>query len=323
MQPISYRIALDVSKMASQQFISVKKGDSNHRLLITLMENGKPYQITNDCRAVFTAIKSNGAIIHSNCSIQANTIVYNIASKDTATAGTVDCEIILSGADGAVLTSPRFKLVVYETVFSEVEVESEEYPSLLSLVSQVNALIGDVSFKLENGEFKGEQGDDGISPLLKCEDNKLSVSHDEGQTWQVLQDFEQIVKDIYEDELPTVQPSDVGKVLEVNEKGEWSLSDYRNDIDESSASFFVKPAGEIVDDDTISKGWTFVTQSMYKVKILLNEHNLTKPYIGDCIVRLTTGASEKAILEMLELLNGDIVIYSNLEIDCKIILKGE
>ena len=308
--------------MASQQFISVKKGDTNHRLLITLMENGQPYQITNDCSAVFTAIKSNGAIIHNNCSIQNNKIIYDIASQDTSTAGTADCEIVLSGADGAVLTSPRFKLVVYETVYSEEEVESEEeYTSLRSLVGQVTALIGDVSLKLEEGAFIGEKGD---SPILKGESNMLYVSHDGGVTWKFLQDLEQVIKDTYENELPEVNPSDFGKVLEVNEYGEWALSKYRNDIGESAAFFFVKPEASLDADDKISKVWEFDTRTgKYKVKIFSEEHKLKNLYIDDCIVKLAGGIKDKAILKVLELITGNVVIYSDVEIDCKIILKGE
>ena len=280
MQPISYRIALDASKMASQQFISVKKGDANHRLLITLRVNGQPYQITNDCSAVFTAIKSNGAIINNACEIKDNTIIYNITSQLTSTAGAVDCEVVLSGSNGAVLTSPRFKLVVCETVFSEEEVESEEYPSLLSLISQVNALIDDISLKLKEGDFIGEKGAPGVTPVLKGENNKLYVSYDDGLTWTYLQDIQEFID----------------KALNA----------------EKTYNHFCS-----------KEDWKTVSATRYKVKIQQSELGLEKPYIDDCVVDLNNGFREKAILDMLELLNGDIVIYSNLKIDCKIILKGE
>lgn len=70
------------------------------------------------------------------------------------------------------------------------------------------------------------------------------------------------------------------------------------------------------------KVWA-VSGLRYKVKIEKSEFGLAKPYIDDCIVNLESGVREKAILDMLELVNGNILIYSNLQIDCKIILKGE
>lgn len=85
-------------------------------------------------------------------------------------------------------------------------------------------------------------------------------------------------------------------------------------------SFLVKPSNKA---DGVSKVWQAVSETRYKIKVLKSEFGLVKPYIDDCIVYLSNGAGEKSILDMIELLNGDILIYSNLEIDCKIILKGE
>lgn len=85
-------------------------------------------------------------------------------------------------------------------------------------------------------------------------------------------------------------------------------------------SFSVKPA---IKADGVAKVWEAVSTTRYKIKVLSTEFWLAKPYIDDIIVYNEKGAGEKTILEAIELLNGDIVIYSNLEIDCKIILKGE
>lgn len=73
-----------------------------------------------------------------------------------------------------------------------------------------------------------------------------------------------------------------------------------------------------------AKEWEAVTATRYKIKILNSElSGLIKPYVDDVIVYKDNGTREKAILETAELVNGDLLIYSNLEIDCKIILKGE
>ena len=73
-----------------------------------------------------------------------------------------------------------------------------------------------------------------------------------------------------------------------------------------------------------AKEWEAVTATRFKIKVLHSElGGLIKPYIDDVIVYKDNGTMEKAILETAELINGDLLIYSNLEIDCKIILKGD
>ena len=247
MQPVNYRISLDVYKMASQQFICVKQGDTNRRLFITLMENGQPYQITDDCRAEFSLIKSNGLVACNDCIIQDNTVIYNLTAQNTLNAGECDCEIILYGSDDAVLTSPRFKMIVYETVFTEGDVESPDgYMSLHSLIIQANALVKDITLKLDQGEFVGEKGD---APLLKGEDNKLYVSYDGGLTWNYLQEIE--FNDVTED--------DAGKILEVNEQGKWVASNSLNEIKKTLSDLTYKKI-EITDFSndikTVEKGST-------------------------------------------------------------------
>lgn len=85
-------------------------------------------------------------------------------------------------------------------------------------------------------------------------------------------------------------------------------------------SFKVKPQNK---SDGVSNVWEAVSTTRFKTKIPRMEFNLLKPYIDDVIVYNESGTGEKTILESLELINGDILIYSNLEIDCKIILKGD
>lgn len=73
-----------------------------------------------------------------------------------------------------------------------------------------------------------------------------------------------------------------------------------------------------------AKEWEAVTATRFKIKVLQSElGGLIKPYIDDVIVYKDNGTMEKAILETAELINGDLLIYSNLEIDCKIIIKGD
>ena len=159
-----YKISLDIHDHGSHVSLKAKKGDTGRILHITLMDGGKPYAITGECRAVFTAKKADGNILYNHCSIIGNSIVYAFTPQTTSSVGKADCEIKLYGAEDKLLTSARFALMVEDTVYNEGdEVESEkEVSALTALVSEATTLIHEVERKLANGEFIGPPGNNGI-----------------------------------------------------------------------------------------------------------------------------------------------------------------
>jgi hypothetical protein len=168
---VNYRVNLDMFDALSQTTIKAKKGDSACRINITLIKNGKIFQIGDGSSAKFSAKKSDGTPIHDNCTIEGDTIVYNFASsidengvcQVSACEGNVDCEVTLYNANGEQLTSPRFVLFIDGTVYNGEEIiSSPESDVLKSLVLEARNTITDIENKLENGEFKGEQGIQGV-----------------------------------------------------------------------------------------------------------------------------------------------------------------
>lgn len=162
-----YKISLDIHDHGSHVSLKAKKGDTGRLLFITLMDGSKPYVITNDCRAVFTAKKADGKILYNNCSIIGNVITYVFTPQTTSAVGKAECEIKLYGAENKLLTSARFTLMVDDTVYNEGdEVESsDEFSALTALMSEVTELLatgikGDKGDQGDKGE-KGDQGDKG------------------------------------------------------------------------------------------------------------------------------------------------------------------
>lgn len=161
-----YRISLDIHEPASQLSFSVNRGDTTRRLKINLTENGKPYEIAENAYAIFTTVKSDGNPICNDCTIKNNTIIYDITEQTTAIAGVLDCSIVLYSTSGDQLTSPRFTVIVYETVHQDISLTStDEYTALSKQLTEaqaciegMNALTDEVQEKLDNGEFIGEQG---------------------------------------------------------------------------------------------------------------------------------------------------------------------
>ena len=158
-----YKISLDIHDHGSNVSLKAKKGDTGRLLYITLMDDRKPYVITGECRAVFTAKKADGNILYNACSIIGNVITYAFTPQTTSAVGKADCEVKLYGADNKLLTSARFALLVEDTVYNEGdEVESaKEVSALTKLVSDATTLIHNVEGKLASGELKGDRGERG------------------------------------------------------------------------------------------------------------------------------------------------------------------
>lgn len=163
MNATTFKFTLDIHDIYSQFRIRVKKGDTSGRLIISLMENGKPYHITENCYAVLAGVKEKGGgILHNKCTIENNAIIYHFTKETTSTAGVIPCDILLYDQNDRVLVSPSFTIEVYDSVYSEDEVEnSNEFSSLANLISAANTLVNDVTDKLKRGEFIGEQGPKG------------------------------------------------------------------------------------------------------------------------------------------------------------------
>ncbi len=159
-----YKISLDIHDHGSHVSLKAKRGDTGRLLYITLMDGSKPYTITNDCYAVFTAKKADGNILYNECSIIGNTISYAFTPQTTSSVGKAECEIKLYGAENKLLTSASFTLFVEDSVYNEGdEVEPmSEVTALTALMSKATTLINDVERKLANGEFIGPPGNNGV-----------------------------------------------------------------------------------------------------------------------------------------------------------------
>ena len=137
-----YRITLDIQAMGSSVLLNAKKGDTGRKIYITLTDGGSPYHITEDCYAAFTGTKPDGHTVFHECTIEGCTIIYTIKEQTLAVAGRVKSEIKLYGANGMLLTSACFALVVDGTVYAEGdEIEStDDFSALTDLITQTQTL---------------------------------------------------------------------------------------------------------------------------------------------------------------------------------------
>lgn len=135
-----YRFTLNYHTHVSQMSIPVFRGDTAVQLYISITDGGNTYHIEDGCTAVLRGIKPDGTKLLQNCLIENNTrILYTFNKQTTSCEGVVNCEISLYGADGNLLTAPKFIIVVNERAVGDEELLSESDLSALDeiLASEV------------------------------------------------------------------------------------------------------------------------------------------------------------------------------------------
>jgi hypothetical protein len=127
-----FRFTLDIQIHQAQVSVPVTFGDSARKLCIGLTDGRKPYVIGEGCIAVFNAKKPDGTKLKNACIIERNVILYEFTEQTANAEGIVYCDITLYGADGKVLTSPQFTIVVDKRVVrdTEVAVSEDQYTAL-------------------------------------------------------------------------------------------------------------------------------------------------------------------------------------------------
>ena len=146
-----YRFTLDVQIHQAQVSVPVTFGDSARRLCIGLTDGRKPYVIAEGCRAVFNAKKPDGNFIKNDCIIERNVILYEFTEQTTNSEGIVYCDITLYDADGKVLTSPQFTIVVDKRVVRNEEAtpSSDEYTALDNIFIRETARVNAEALRVE------------------------------------------------------------------------------------------------------------------------------------------------------------------------------
>lgn len=159
------RITLDVQDLSTSVTVSAKHGDTGRKIVIALSDGGFLYEVGPDCYAVLTAEKPDGSILFNHCDIEGNCIVYAFTEQTTAVVGVFPCEVKLYGADDALITTARFRIIVDGTVYNDGRVESKDE------ISALTHLISQVSEAKENAEQAAEDGAAAVQSSLLALEN--------------------------------------------------------------------------------------------------------------------------------------------------------
>ncbi len=158
MNPVEYRVKLDVTKLGRQAQVNVKQGDTESRKInIYLFASTYPFDISEVSSAVIRAQKPDDTILFNACELNSDHIAYVITNQTIAVAGTVICEVTLYGNNGQVLATPRFSIEVEEKLYSDSEVESQdEFTALENLMEKAANVKDGTTFIPSVDEETGE-----------------------------------------------------------------------------------------------------------------------------------------------------------------------
>ena len=126
---VTYQISLDIQSEHAQVSLPVRRWDTGRNLEIGLTSGGQPYVIDDDCTAEFVCRKPNGSVLRNDCRIEDNTIFYTLTKATTSLSGQMDCQIRLLDGAGNLITSPRFLMVVYATIYDYGDAAESEIVS--------------------------------------------------------------------------------------------------------------------------------------------------------------------------------------------------
>ena len=207
-----FRINLDIHRQTTQAHLEIKKGDTARKIMAALSDGGRPYRIDEGCYAVFKGKKSDGNVLYNDCTVENNCIVYEFTEQTAASAGYMPCEFQIYGADGQIITSPKFAIIVSGLVYDDSEVESSsEFTALAQAMTDLadlkaNGLKGDEGdsayevavedgFEGTPGEWleslRGPEGPEG--PMGKPQ--KLNIDREDDGNWSTDEDYDTILQE--------------------------------------------------------------------------------------------------------------------------------
>lgn len=154
MNPSVFRIKLDLHSESPGVTVRISQGDTARRLVCELYEDGRPYTITEECYALFEAVKPGGGTVAGDAVISGGTrIEYGIPSAAVDEMGEVRCCFKVYGAEGMLLTTPAFNIIVTEEVYDTDYPEgTDSFSALDGLISDAIRVVGEASASASDAE---------------------------------------------------------------------------------------------------------------------------------------------------------------------------
>ena len=142
MSSIQYPITLDL-KRDYHQVLIMKEGDVDSReIIITIVDNGKIFDITNH-RIEFKWHKPDNTLVHGDCTETDGQALIKCDEQMLLVGGIAKCEVVLYDLDNeTVLSTMSFDISIRDSVVSNKDIESSsEFLSLSNLLFAANGMF--------------------------------------------------------------------------------------------------------------------------------------------------------------------------------------
>lgn len=208
MSPSKYIFTLDLRTVQSQMSLPVTQGDTNRTLVISFSDGGKPFVLGSGATAMISLVRPTGTSVQEFCLIEDDgaRVVYNFSEHTCAVSGLHKCQIVLYNSEGKQIASPKFainaspKLIdgddliipdeditaidaiyIAEAQRQSAESERKEAEALRksntqAAITEINEVKASIEAMRDNGDFDGDDGEDGISPLVSV--TPISTGYD-------------------------------------------------------------------------------------------------------------------------------------------------
>ncbi|MBE6714722.1 MAG: hypothetical protein E7575_05505 [Ruminococcaceae bacterium] len=159
------KYTLDVGRRGRQFTIEgLHVGDNGFRTYeFAFISGGDILPLPDGCIATLYARLKSGTTVYDTCVIEGDTVKYVLRGGDgegasiTSEAGLVECELRLTSADGNILTSPKFTMMIDSVLQDSEEIEAQEsFSALTDALSRVLEAESGLASKV--GKVEGVPG---------------------------------------------------------------------------------------------------------------------------------------------------------------------
>ena len=140
---ITRQIVFDIDK-SIYTTIDAKQNDINSRFIeFTLVNNSLPLDLTGHTVKIF-AIKTDNTLIFNNTTIinaKEGKVLVELTSQALAVVGSLECELVIYGANNSVLSTKTFTINVIKSIRDDSAIEStNEFTALTQAFSTIQEL---------------------------------------------------------------------------------------------------------------------------------------------------------------------------------------
>lgn len=138
------RLTLDLGLPNCQTSAAIHKGDKNRRWEVTVIDEGKPFQLPDTWTVVLAGVKPDGTSLYNGCVVDDGKIVYDFASgPQIATCeGTFPVQFDVFDEEGELVATPKVWVNCYPNLREQVEdVDStDEFSAISQFIQEANEL---------------------------------------------------------------------------------------------------------------------------------------------------------------------------------------